>query len=139
MSSQAARACLTPRQSWKENIVLVDAARTAFTVSGSDFKTLKPHDLLREAMRGTLPEPTRTRIKKTGWNAPAHVWFAGANADRLLDVVRSQRIRELDLYDAAEIERLVAEHSAIVTGGPPRDNHMMLLWQVANLTAWVVG
>ena len=31
--------------------------------------------LLREAMKGILPEETRTRVKKTGWNAPAHVWF----------------------------------------------------------------
>jgi asparagine synthase (glutamine-hydrolysing) len=115
-----------------------DLVEFLFRVPG----TLKVRDgvtkhLLRQAMRGTLPEPTRTRIKKTGWNAPAHIWFTGENADRLLDAVRSQRIRELDLYDAAEIERLVAEHAAIVTGGPPRDNHMMFLWQVANLTVWV--
>jgi acetyl-CoA acyltransferase len=44
----------TEKKSWKENIVLVDAVRTPFTVSGTDFKTLKPHDLLREAIRGLL-------------------------------------------------------------------------------------
>ena len=43
--------------------------------------------LLREAMRGILPEETRTRIKKTGWNAPAHVWFSGAGLERLQDLV----------------------------------------------------
>jgi len=95
--------------------------------------------LLRQAMRGTLPETTRTRIKKTGWNAPAHIWFTGENAERLLDGVRSQRLRELDIYDAAEVERLVREHAAIVADGLPRDNHMMFLWQVANLTAWVMA
>ena len=28
-------------------------------------------------MRRILPEKTRKRIKKTGWNAPAHLWFTG--------------------------------------------------------------
>jgi asparagine synthase (glutamine-hydrolysing) len=30
--------------------------------------------LLREAMREVVPDGTRHRIKKTGWNAPAHAW-----------------------------------------------------------------
>lgn len=52
-----------------------------FSVPGS----LKIRDgvtkgLLREAMRGILPEETRTRIKKTGWNAPAHLWFSRGGA-----------------------------------------------------------
>ena len=33
--------------------------------------------LLRKAMKGVLPDETRGRIKKTGWNAPAHIWFSG--------------------------------------------------------------
>jgi len=41
-------------QAWKENIVIVDAARTPFNMSGTDFKALKPHDLTREAIRGVL-------------------------------------------------------------------------------------
>ena len=41
-------------QSWKENIVIVDAARTPFNMSGTDFKNLKPHDLTREAIRGVM-------------------------------------------------------------------------------------
>ena len=32
--------------------------------------------LLREATRGILPDATRERIKKTGWNAPADQWFS---------------------------------------------------------------
>ncbi len=27
------------------------------------------------AMKNILPNETRARIKKTGWNAPAHRWF----------------------------------------------------------------
>ncbi|MEO9185644.1 MAG: asparagine synthase-related protein, partial [Kofleriaceae bacterium] len=57
--------------------------------------TLKIRDgitkhLLRDAMRGILPDQTRTRIAKTGWNAPAHVWFAtGGGRELVLDLLGS--------------------------------------------------
>lgn len=92
--------------------------------------------LLREAMRGILPEETRTRIKKTGWNAPAHVWFGGANLDRLVDLVQSQVFRARGIYNVPEVLRLIAEHRAIVESGAARENHMMFLWQLLNLELW---
>lgn len=93
--------------------------------------------LLREAMRGILPEATRTRVKKTGWNAPAHRWFAGKGAEQLLDLVRSRGFRERGIYDVAEVERLVREHDLIVRSGEPREDHMMFLWQVLNVELWL--
>lgn len=95
--------------------------------------------LLREAMRGVLPEATRTRVAKTGWNAPAHRWFTGAGRESLMDLVRSRDFRERGVYDAAEVERLAAEHEEIVVSGAPRDNHMMFLWQVVNVELWLRG
>jgi asparagine synthase (glutamine-hydrolysing) len=98
--------------------------------------------LLREAMRGILPEETRTRIKKTGWNAPAHVWFNGPAVNQLLDLVHSQDFRERGIYDVPEVIRLIEEHRDIVDSGAPRDNHMMFLWQLLNVELWfqeVVG
>ncbi|MGE0392431.1 MAG: asparagine synthetase B [Vicinamibacterales bacterium] len=93
--------------------------------------------LLRDAMTGILPEETRTRVKKVGWNAPAHEWFAGAGRDVLMDIVRSQRFRERGIYDLAETERLIAEHDHIVRSGAVAENHMMFLWQLVNLDAWL--
>lgn len=104
--------------------------------------TLKIRDgvtkvLLRRAMRGLLPEETRTRVKKTGWNAPAHRWFSGSGRDMLLDIVRSQRFRQRGIYDPVEVERLVIEHDEIVRSGRPAQNHMMFLWQLVNLEIWL--
>jgi asparagine synthase (glutamine-hydrolysing) len=93
--------------------------------------------LLRTAMRGVLPEETRTRIKKTGWNAPAHLWFAGEGRDRVMDIVRSQAFADHGVYDVAEVERIVAEHDDIVRSGRPEENHMMFLWQLVNVDAWL--
>jgi asparagine synthase (glutamine-hydrolysing) len=106
--------------------------------------TLKIRDgvtkiLLRDAMRGILPEETRTRVKKTGWNAPAHVWFSGRNASALHDLVASRAFRERGVYNVAEVERLVAEHEKIVASGETRENHMMFLWQLVNLETWLAA
>ena len=76
--------------------------------------------LLREAMKGVLPEETRTRIKKTGWNAPAHLWFSKTALTDLRDLVHSQRFRERGLYDVEEVQRLLDEHVKIVESGAAR-------------------
>lgn len=93
--------------------------------------------LLREAMAGIVPEQTRTRIAKTGWNAPAHRWFSGPGREPLLDLIRSQAFRERGIYDVVEVERLAAEHEEIVASRRPAENHMMFLWQLVNLELWL--
>jgi asparagine synthase (glutamine-hydrolysing) len=93
--------------------------------------------LLREAMRGILPEETRIRIKKTGWNAPAHLWFSGEGRELLLDLLRSRSFRERGIYRAEEVERIIEEHDRIVSSGASIENHMMFLWQLVNLELWL--
>jgi len=93
--------------------------------------------LLREAMAGLLPEETRTRIKKTGWNAPAHVWFTGHGREQLRDLIASRTFRERGIYVVPEVEQIVDEHEAIVASGAQRENHMMFLWQLLNLETWL--
>lgn len=93
--------------------------------------------LLREAMKDLLPEETRMRIKKTGWNAPAHLWFTdGAALDTLRDLVGSRTFRERGIYNVAAVERIIEEHRSIVVSGELRENHMMFLWQLVNLESW---
>lgn len=93
--------------------------------------------LLREAMNGVLPEDTRRRIKKTGWNAPAHLWFSHDVLTQLQDLIGSQRFRERGLYEVKEVQRLLDEHVEIVQSGTSRENHMMFFWQLVNLEIWL--
>ena len=93
--------------------------------------------LLREAMRGVLPEETRIRVKKTGWNAPAHLWFSRDALSQLLDLVHSSGFRSRGVYNTDEVLRLVREHQDIVQSGAVRENHMMFLWQLVNLDLWL--
>lgn len=92
--------------------------------------------LLREAMRGILPEITRARIKKTGWNAPAHLWLSGKNGEIVKDMIRTSRFSSLGIYRKDEVDKIVDEHQQIVQGRTVAETHMMFLWQVVNLVIW---
>jgi asparagine synthase (glutamine-hydrolysing) len=94
--------------------------------------------LLRQAMQDLLPEATGTRIKKTGWNAPAHRWFSGHGMESLRDLVASRSFRERGIYELNEVERLINEHEALMgMGETSMENHMMFLWQLVNLELWL--
>jgi asparagine synthase (glutamine-hydrolysing) len=93
--------------------------------------------LLRRAMTGILPEATRNRVKKTGWNAPAHVWFSRRALDALCDRVRSATFRDRGIYDPASVMAVIADHARIVESGAAKENHMMFLWQLLNLESWL--
>ena len=93
--------------------------------------------LLRQAMKGVLPEETRTRTKKVGWNAPAHKWFMGPGLARLKEMVHDRGFQQRGIFDVKEVTRLLAEHEDIVTHGKNIDNHMMFFWQLVNLEIWL--
>jgi asparagine synthase (glutamine-hydrolysing) len=104
--------------------------------------TMKYHhgvtkSLLRKAMTGVLAEETRTRVKKTGWNAPGHVWFVGEGAEKLRAIVRSETFHGREIYNIPEVLKLIDEHEKIVLSGEVRENHMMFLWQLLNLETWL--
>lgn len=93
--------------------------------------------LLRQAMRSVLPEQTRTRIKKTGWNAPAHLWFSGSEKGQLLDLIHSRSFRERGIYDMQAVRQLLEEHDRIVSNGLSQESHMMFFWQLVNVELWL--
>jgi asparagine synthase (glutamine-hydrolysing) len=93
--------------------------------------------LLRRATDGVLPEATRARIKKTGWNAPAHIWFSSDQLDVVRELVRSPGFADFEVYKSAEVLRLIDEHEEIVNQGRSEENHMMFLWQMLNMVRWL--
>lgn len=92
--------------------------------------------LLRQAMKGILPDATRLRVKKSGWNAPAHLWFYGSGADILRDLVNSQDFVNLNIYDRGAVLDIIDDHERIIEFGLQRENHMMFLWQFLNIMRW---
>lgn len=92
--------------------------------------------LLRKAMKNILPDDTRNRIKKTGWNAPAHLWFSETSLNFLLDLVNSKKFKERGIYNLINVDKIINEHLKIVKNNEIKDNHMMFLWQLVNLEIW---
>jgi len=94
--------------------------------------------LLRKAMKGIVPNVTLSRVKKTGWNAPAHLWFsAKSEYDKLKDLVNSTKFKNYGIYNNKEVNKIIEDHKSIVDNKIISENHMMVLWQLVNLNAWL--
>ena len=91
----------------------------------------------RRAYKGLLPEATRTRITKKGWNAPAHQWFANQGRKNLLDLISSRQFIERGIYNQKELHKVVNQHFKILESGKNIENHMMVIWQIVSLEIWL--
>ena len=61
--------------------------------------------ILREAMRGRIPESVRARTVKFGFPVPVARWLAGPLYEAMRDQLASRRTRERGVYDVAHIVR----------------------------------
>lgn len=66
--------------------------------------------ILREAMRGRIPEVVRTRLDKFGFPTPVDEWFRGPLLEPMRDILNSRSIREAGIFDVDEIERDLERH-----------------------------
>jgi asparagine synthase (glutamine-hydrolysing) len=68
--------------------------------------------VLREGMRGVIPEVVRQRVDKMGFPTSAQQWFAGPLYEPMRDLLASRTTRERGLYDVRRIERDLERHAA---------------------------
>jgi asparagine synthase (glutamine-hydrolysing) len=61
--------------------------------------------ILREALRGRVPEVVRTRLDKMGFPIPLREWVAGPLYEPIQDLLASRAARERGLYDIDAIRR----------------------------------
>ena len=61
--------------------------------------------VLREAMRGILPEETRTNRLKTGFNAPFNNWLRGPLREWTEDLMASRAFLDNNLFDGNELRQ----------------------------------
>lgn len=86
--------------------------------------------VLRESMRGLLPELVRTRIDKMGFPTPAQRWFQGALREPMHDMLASQEVRTRGIYNVDAIRRDLERHTE---GGADLSS---ALFNVAQLESW---
>jgi asparagine synthase (glutamine-hydrolysing) len=69
--------------------------------------------ILRDAMKGLMPESIRTRKSKIGFASPMRKWLAGPLKPFVLDYIRSLSLINSDFFDgrllSSEIERYYAQ------------------------------
>jgi asparagine synthase (glutamine-hydrolysing) len=85
--------------------------------------------ILREAMKGVLPEPILTR-SKMGFPVPLGAWFRGPFRPLVDEYVLGERALGRGLFDADFVRGLVARHQ---TGA---ENHAERLWMLLNFEMW---
>jgi len=91
---------------------------------------------LREATKEMLPEATRMRIKKSGWNAPTHIWFNGINFSNLIDLINSRSFLERGIYNRKFLSELLDQKKQVSNLNAAYDGKVMFLWQLVNLELW---
>ncbi|RLG69709.1 MAG: hypothetical protein DRO11_07345 [Methanobacteriota archaeon] len=87
--------------------------------------------VLREAMRGILPEMVRNRKDKLGFPAPGDIWFREHIADEAERIFRSRSFREHGYIKSEEAIALLQKHRE----GRVRANET--LWRMICLELWV--
>jgi asparagine synthase (glutamine-hydrolysing) len=102
------------------------AARLPARMKLSGFTTKR---VLREAVKGLLPEAILTR-PKMGFPVPFARWTAGAWNDVARQVLLDRRTRERGLLDPRGVERLLDGHAAGTRNGGDG------IWALLNLELW---
>jgi asparagine synthase (glutamine-hydrolysing) len=94
---------------------------TSMRVRGSTGKWL-----MKQAMRRYLPDDILFR-RKMGFVTPISAWFRGALADEAKQIAHGSMLAETGWFDAAAIDRIVADHQSGLA------EHGRLLWQLMML------
>jgi asparagine synthase (glutamine-hydrolysing) len=67
--------------------------------------------ILRDAMKGILPEPIRTRTLKIGFNAPLKSWYQHELKEMILDEVSSTAFTQSNYWNGSVIRDFVLEQT----------------------------
>ncbi|HTX36680.1 MAG TPA: asparagine synthase (glutamine-hydrolyzing) [Bryobacteraceae bacterium] len=86
--------------------------------------------LLRELMRGKLPEAVLRR-EKTGFDIPAHGWFRGVLRELLMETLRPEAVEATGIFDSRAIQNLIRDHME------RRINAGYHLWGLLTLFLWM--
>jgi asparagine synthase (glutamine-hydrolysing) len=86
--------------------------------------------VLREALRGRIPESVRTRQDKMGFPVPTERWFAGELYEPLRDLLGSQAARQRGLYRTDVLLRELDRSRGA------RVNNHRILFRAANMEMW---
>jgi asparagine synthase (glutamine-hydrolysing) len=86
--------------------------------------------VLRDAMRGILPEKVRSRADKMGFVTPENVWFRTILKGRITELIESREFNELGYFNVREVREEFSRHC---TG---EKDIGFTIWRWINLLLW---
>ncbi|MCT8336981.1 asparagine synthase (glutamine-hydrolyzing) [Methanoculleus sp. Afa-1] len=87
--------------------------------------------VLRQAIRGLVPDAVRCRMDKMGFVTPEEVWMKGELAPRILDLFSTPEFRERPYWDA---ERVLENYREFLEGKSPYSTEF---WRIACAEMWL--
>jgi asparagine synthase (glutamine-hydrolysing) len=87
--------------------------------------------ILRESMKGTLPEPILKRTDKIGFGTPQDEWFRTSDFQQyILDLINSTSFKSRTFWDENKIKKIYENHLSF------KGNHAKEIWKWIHLENW---
>src|SRR4030043_2299674 len=87
--------------------------------------------VLREAMKGTLPERVRNRMDKIGFATPEETWFRTGLREWIGKIISSKSFAERGYFNVPKVKQIFLEYCE-----GKRNDHF-LIWRWGNLELWL--
>lgn len=87
--------------------------------------------ILRDALKGILPEQVRTRMDKIGFSTPEDTWLRTTMKGFLTELIASESFRSRPYFDVKQVKKLCEAH----TEG--KRNVSNTIWRIINLELWL--
>ena len=87
--------------------------------------------ILRNAMKGALPEEVRNRMDKMGFATPEDLWFRKILREDVSEIVGSKSFAERGYFDVRKVQEGFEDHCK------GRINIGSLIWKWVNLELWL--
>jgi asparagine synthase (glutamine-hydrolysing) len=87
--------------------------------------------VLREAMKGTLPERVRNRMDKIGFTTPEETWFRTGLREWIGKIISSKSFAERGYFNVPKVKQIFLEYCE-----GKRNDHF-LIWRWVNLELWL--
>lgn len=90
--------------------------------------------ILREAVKGILPDETRLNKLKIGFNAPIVDWFKGPLKEFMLEIINSNEFIKSNYFDGNIIS---SNYSKFLKSDNPQWDEVWQFWPPVHLTWWL--
>ncbi len=89
--------------------------------------------ILRDSVRGIVPDAILNRRDKKGYPTPISVWFRGALSKYLEDSLLGQELLSSIFVDRDRVRQMIHQHRE------GKYDHGYVLWQILSLELWLRG